>query len=49
MVPGTLFIEHNFALLQVSGPRTDRMLTIRLMNDKGNEVWRREIKASELK
>jgi alkaline phosphatase D len=49
MIPGTLFIEHNFALLQVSGPRTDRMLTIRLMNDKGNEVWRREIKASELK
>jgi alkaline phosphatase D len=49
MVPGTLFIEHNFALLEVKGPLTDRMLTIRLMNDKGTEVWRQEIKASELK
>jgi alkaline phosphatase D len=49
MVPGTLFIEHNFALLDVKGPRTDRVLTIRLMNDKGNEVWRKEVKATDLK
>jgi alkaline phosphatase D len=49
MVPGTLFIEHNFALLNIKGPRTDRVLTIRLMNDKGQEVWKREIKANELK
>jgi alkaline phosphatase D len=49
MVPGTLFIEHNFALLNIKGPRTDRVLTIRLMNDKGQEVWNREIKANDLK
>ncbi|MDO1448450.1 alkaline phosphatase D family protein [Rhodocytophaga aerolata] len=49
MVPNTMFIEHNFALLSVKGPRTDRVLTIRLMNDKGTEVWSKEIKASELK
>jgi alkaline phosphatase D len=49
-VPGTLVTKSkNFALLDFSGPRTDRKLTIRLIDDKGTEVWRREILASELK
>jgi len=48
-VPGTLVTEHNFALAEVSGPRTDRVLKVSVMNAGGQVLWTREIKASELK
>ncbi|QHT67776.1 alkaline phosphatase family protein [Rhodocytophaga rosea] len=49
MIPGTLVAEHNFALINVKGPRTDRTLTIRVLNTKGKEMWTQELKAKELK
>ncbi len=49
LVPGTLVTDHNFALMEVTGPRTDRVLTIRVMDAAGKERWTRQIKASELK
>lgn len=49
MEPGTLVTEHNFGLITVKGPRTDRVLAVRLVNVQGKVLWSREIKASELK
>jgi alkaline phosphatase D len=48
-VEGTLYTGHNFGLLHVAGPRTDRTLTLRLMDAEGKEVWRREIATAEWK
>jgi alkaline phosphatase D len=48
-VEGTLLQEHNFGLLDVSGPRTDRVLTIRILDKDGTEKWTRRIAASELR
>lgn len=50
LVPGTIVgDQRNFALLEFSGPRTDRNLTIRLIGEDGRERWRREVRASELR
>lgn len=42
-VAGTLVTEHNFGLLEFSGPRTERVLTIRVFDADGNEEWSMEI------
>ena len=47
-VEGTLLQGHNFALLRVEGPRTDRVLTITLVDQDGNDRWSREIRVREL-
>ncbi len=48
-VADTYYGQRNFGLLEVSGPRTDRQLRITIHNKDGQEVWTKEIKASELK
>lgn len=48
-LPDTYYGEHNFAWLEVSGPRKERVLTIRLCSTDGKEIWKKEIKANELK
>jgi alkaline phosphatase D len=48
LVPGTLVNERNFALLTVSGPRTDRQLRIELMDTQGSRRWDWQVKASDL-
>jgi alkaline phosphatase D len=48
-VDGTLFNGHNFALLKLSGTSKERSLKINLMNNSGQMVWQKEIKASDLK
>jgi alkaline phosphatase D len=48
-VPGTLVREHNFGLVSVSGPATDRAFRVTIYNAKGDEIWQKEIKAAELK
>jgi len=45
----TLFGKHNFGMLNVSGPRTDRVLKITIHDKDGNEVWTKEIKARDLR
>ncbi|WP_299674682.1 alkaline phosphatase [uncultured Tenacibaculum sp.] len=45
----TLVGEHNFGLMKVSGPRTDRVLTIQILNKDGKEMWTKNIKARDLK
>lgn len=47
-VEGTYFGEKNFAMLRVAGPRKERVLTIRVLNNTGKEIWKQEIKATDL-
>lgn len=48
-VKGTLVTDHNFGMLSVSGPLKDRVLSIKIYDQKGSERWTREIRANELK
>ena len=48
LVPGTFYNERNFALLTVSGPRTDRVLTMELNDTQGRKLWGVSVKASAL-
>jgi alkaline phosphatase D len=45
----TLFGKHNFGMLNVSGPRTDRVLKITIHDKDGKEVWAKKIKARDLR
>ncbi len=45
----TLVGEHNFGLLSVTGPRTDRKLNIKILDKEGKELWSKDIYAKELK
>jgi alkaline phosphatase D len=48
-VPDTFVNEHNFAVLEITGPRTDRLLQISLLNHQGQPLWQKQIKASEIR
>ena len=42
-VPGTLVTQRNFGLLEVSGPRNERVLTLQVFDSNGAELWTRKI------
>ncbi|MFQ5529993.1 MAG: hypothetical protein ACE5FP_06530, partial [Gemmatimonadota bacterium] len=48
-IPGTLYADRNFATLDFSGPRQDRVLTITIWRTDGSQVWSSEIRATELR
>ena len=48
-VNGTLVTDRNFGILSVSGPLADRVLNIKVYDQKGAERWSRDVRASELK
>jgi alkaline phosphatase D len=48
-VPGTAYGAHNFGLISVSGAKGSRVLTLRIMDKDGKEVWKREIAERELR
>ncbi|MCF8260962.1 MAG: alkaline phosphatase family protein [Melioribacteraceae bacterium] len=48
-VDGTLTQKHNFAMLKVTGPRKNRLLTIKDYDKDGNELWKFEINENDLK
>ncbi len=47
-LPGTLVTERNFALLEFTGPASDRRLHIRIYSASGQLLWERTIRAAEL-
>ena len=47
-VPETYLKERNFALLKISGPRKERVLTMQLCRTDGSVAWERVIPAKEL-
>ncbi len=46
---GTLVTQRNFAVLEFTGPRTDREMTIRVFDREGEEVWSRSLRARSLR
>jgi len=46
-VPGTLYAERNFGLLNVDGPWKDRRINITVFDTSGNEVWSFQISEKE--
>lgn len=49
VVPATIVNEHNFGLLEVTGPRKNRVLKVSIINANGEVKWSREINENELK
>lgn len=49
LVPGTLLNQRNFGMLRVSGPRTERVLTLEAYDAVGKLLWQRRIAAAELR
>ena len=47
-VPGTLVTDYNFGMIRVSGPRTQRVLTLQSYDRNGNLNWERTITREEL-
>ena len=45
---GTMVGIRNYGTLSFSGPRTERVMTIRTMDADGNLLWEREFAASDL-
>ena len=48
-VPGTEYVGHNFGHITVSGARGKRVLTLRIVDATGKDVWMRQIQESELR
>lgn len=48
-VPGTEYVGHNFGHITVSGVRGKRVLTVRIVDAKGKDVWTRDFQESELR
>jgi len=48
-VEGTLYNQTNFGLLEVSGPRKERSIKMRVMDVDGNEVWSKTVSEKEWK
>ncbi len=48
-VPGSLFQQHAFGLMQFSGDKNNRKITLLLQDKEGKNLWKKEISLSELK
>lgn len=44
-VPGTLVTQRNFGTMEISGPRKQRSLTMRIFDSNGTELWSETIQA----
>lgn len=48
-VENSFAAERNFGLLTFSGPTNDRSLNVSIRSESGDEIWQRQIRATELK
>jgi alkaline phosphatase D len=48
LVKGTEVTSANYALLEVTGPRQDRKLSIQVKDVQGKELWKQEFLAKEV-
>ncbi len=46
-VDGTVVMAHNFAIVEVTGKRKERILNITIFDTKGEELWTRKIDSAE--
>lgn len=44
-VDGTLTVQRNFGIMEITGARTERKLTFKVFDSKGKELWSRNIEA----
>ncbi len=49
LLPETLLVDKNFGIVNVSGPRKERVLELNVYDKKGELKWTKKIAASELK
>jgi alkaline phosphatase D len=49
VVEGTLVSERNFGMMEVTGSRLNRVLKVTVHNSKGDQLWTKEFKATDLK
>lgn len=47
-VEGTLYNEKNFGIIKVTGKKNERKLIITIYDQKGNEIWTKELMKSQL-
>ena len=48
-VPGTEYVGHNFGLISVEGARGVRMLTLRIVDASGKDVWQKTFSEKDLR
>ena len=48
LVAGSLLSERNFALITVTGPRTERALTLEIRDGRGEKKWEWTTTVAEL-
>ena len=48
-VDGTAFGEHNFGMIEVSGKRKERILTLTLCDKDGKSIWTKQLTEKELR
>lgn len=48
-VPGTEHVGHNFGLISVEGARGARVLTLRIVDANGKDVWQKALSEKELR
>lgn len=46
-VEGTIVTQHNFGVLEFTGPRKERVMTITIYNSDGKEIWTQVIRSEE--
>ncbi|NJN77793.1 MAG: alkaline phosphatase family protein [Saprospiraceae bacterium] len=46
-VAGTVIMEHNFAIVEVTGKRKERVLNVTVYDKDGKELWARKIDSAE--
>lgn len=49
LINGTLVVDQNFALMEITGLAKERVLKITIINHKGDVQWTKEIAAKELR
>lgn len=49
IVEGTLVTENNYSIMEVSGKRTDRVLTVNVYNADGGLLWTQKINSRDLR
>lgn len=49
LVPGTDYVGHNFGLISVEGARGARVLTLRIVDANGKDVWQKELSEKDLR
>lgn len=49
LVEGTLLTQRSFGLLRITGPKSARVLALEAFDATGRQLWKRELRAAELR